>query len=1067
MKKIFTVFIVLCSLAVSAMAVTVNDVAGVFKGDLNIGGDEYPNKEIYILPGKQANTITFVLPDFKFGAASLGDIVLVNMPMDANGRLTLENATLYIRAIQERATISVINGLQDGGVTYNSDVTASSAQVLLSIAAPSLNEPIFVLFVGTKVTNENYAVTNGGFEGNWSNNEAPNWHSFPTATGDYASFVTGNTQQFQQSTDIRPGSTGSHSAFLQSNMVLSAKANGNCTNGRINAGATTADSPANNYNFSDPSSSGYNTPFVGNPDSIVFWAKYIPADKNPSNSVNKARTSVAITTNARYQDPESSDAHTNAKIASAAINYSATSDMGWQRLSVPFAYTSVDPTKAAYVLVTFTTNETPGGGSTYSSGGLFNKTYYYDNLYIDDVEMIYNHALSSLTMDGKAVSFTNGQATSAHTYSDSDYAFVATSNGKASKSFIGYDETNNQVHVYVVADNYSQARAYSIYTLQMAEPVRDTYYEYAASTCDNEPYSDELFARLTKAGTYTTTIPNAAGHDSIITLTLSVLPTYSFATTATIDMDETYTWRDHTYADLTPGVHTFKDELQTKAGCDSIYTLTLTVKAIAYSFDEEQTVCQNEEATWHEKVLPTAQAGTVIVYDSLKSVYNTDSVYRLELTVLPAYAFSEEQTIDMGETYTWRGHTYENLTPGVYTYKDEFQTQAGCDSIYILTLTVNAIAYWFNEEQTVCQNEEATWHEKVLPTAQAGTVIVYDSLKSVYNTDSVYRLELTVLPAYAFSEEQTIDMGETYTWRDHTYADLTPGVHTYKDEFQTQAGCDSIYILTLTVNAIAYSFDEEQTVCQREEATWHGKALPTAQAGTVIVYDSLKSVYNTDSVYRLELTVLPSWQSEETKYVNDPDFVWHGKTIQGLAQSSDPYFFYDSLTAVNGCDSVYVLRLYVSDVPITYGEYDAVICDGDWVTFDGVRYTQPFDGEIRVSKPNIYGGDSIVHLTVTVLPSYTIDEYMTIIVGEEQYWEGWNLSTMPEGETELYATYYTDDDCDSTLILHLTVNAEPIESAIPNVPMNGKRVQKIIWNGHLYIIREDETIYDILGTKIK
>ena len=845
MKKIFTVFIALCLMAVSAMAVTVNDVAGVFKGDLNIGGDEYPNKEIYILPGKQANTITFVLPDFKFGAASLGDIVLVNMPMDANGRLTLENATLYIRAIQERATISVINGLQDGGVTYNSDVTASSAQVLLSIAVPSLNEPIFVLFVGTKVTNENYAVTNGGFEGNWSNNEAPNWHSFPTATGDYASFVTGNTQQFQQSTDIRPGSTGSHSAFLQSNMVLSAKANGNCTNGRINAGATTADSPANNYNFSDPSSSGYNTPFVGNPDSIVFWAKYIPADKNPSNSVNKARTSVVITTNARYQDPESSDAHTNAKIASAAINYSATSDMGWQRLSVPFAYTSVDPTKAAYVLVTFTTNETPGGGSTYSSGGLFNKTYYYDNLYIDDVEMIYNHALSSLTMDGKAVSFTNGQATSAHTYSDSDYAFVATSNGKASKSFIGYDETNNQVHVYVVADNYSQARAYSIYTLQMAEPIRDTYYEYAASTCDNEPYSDELFARLTKAGTYTTTIPNAAGHDSIITLTLSVLPTYSFTTTATIDMDEIYTWRDHTYADLTPGVHTYKDEFQTKAGCDSTYTLTLTVKAIAYSFDEEQTVCQNEEATWHEKVLPTAQAGTVIVYDSLKSLYNTDSVYRLELTVLP------------------------------------------------------------------------------------------------------------------------------------------------------------------------------------------------------------------------------SWQSEETKYVNDPDFVWHGKTIQGLAQSSDPYFFYDSLTAVNGCDSVYVLRLYVSDVPITYGEYDAVICDGDWVTFDGVRYTQPFDGEIRVSKPNIYGGDSIVHLTVTVLPSYTIDEYMTIIVGEEKYWEGWNLSTMPEGETELYATYYTDDDCDSTLILHLTVNAEPIESGIPNVPMNGKRVQKIIWNGHLYIIREDETIYDIIGTKIK
>ena len=954
MKKIFTTIIMAGVLAVSAMAVTVNDVAGVFNGNLNIGGDNYPNKDVYILPGVQNNTITFVLPNFKFGAASLGDIVLVNIPMNSSGKLTLDNASLYIKAISERAEISVLNGIKDGNTTYNSIVSASSAQVLLSIAAPSLPEPIMVLFSGNKVTDKNYAVNNGGFEGNWSNSEPSGWHSFPSATGSLAS-MAGGDNQFKQSTDKRPGSTGSHSAMIASNLIVGVKANGNCTNGQINAGSTTADDAANNYNFSDPSNSGYNTPFVGQPDSLVFWAKYIPADKNPSNSVNKARAHAVITTNARYQDPESSN-YSSVKIADAGINYSANSQMTWQRYSIPFTYTSVDPATAAYVLITFTTNMTPGGGSTYSEGGLFNKKYYYDNIYLDDVEMIYNHALKTFKMGNTNISFSNGRANTNSVFSDSDYNFTATTNGKAAKSFIGFDATNNQVHVYVVANNYSQAKAYSLYTLQMAEPIRDTYYEYAATTCANEPYSDNLFTNLTQSGEYHTTIPNAAGHDSIITLTLRVLPTYSKTSSA---------------------------------------------------------------------------------------------------------------TIQMGKSYNWRGHKYENLTPGIYTFADSLQTKAGCDSVFTLTLTVEAIDYSSSEEMTVCQNEEAEWHGKTLPTAEAGDVIVRDTLQSVYGTDSIVTLNLTVQPSYIIPEEVTIKMDSSLTWRDKEYKDLVPGVYIYADTLPTQAGCDSIFTLKLTVEAIGYLFQEEQTACQNEEAEWHGKTLPTAKAGTVVVYDSLKSVFGMDSVFCLTLTVLPIWLKEEVKYVNEADLEWHGQTIQGLPHSNEPYFYYDTLQAVNGCDSIWVLRLFVSDIPITYGEYEIVICNGEVEEFEGVKYSEPFEGDVRSTTPNVYGGDSIVHLTVRVLPSYTIDEYMTIIIGENRSWEWQNLSTLDEGQYELYASYYTDEDCDSTIVLHLTVDAEPVQSGIPNVPQDGERVHKIIWNGRLYIIRDDETIYDIIGTKVK
>ena len=843
MKKIFTAIYMLMALSASAM--TVNEASGTFKGVLNIGGQIYPDKEVYILPGTESDVITFVLPDFRYNGAPLGNIVLVNIPMAANGRLTLEESTLYLQAISERATISVINGLEDGGVVYNSTISASEAQILLSIAAPSLPEPIFVLFAGQK-TNANYAIANGGFEGSWTNGEPDSWHSFPSATGSLAS-MAGGDNQFQQSDIVRPGSTGAHSVMLASNLIVGVKANGNCTNGQINAGSTTADDANGNYNFSDPSNSGYNTPFVGNPDSLVFWTRYMPADKNPSNAVNKARAHAVITTNARYQDPEASD-YSSVKVADAAVNYAATSDMGWQRLSVPFHYTAVNPSSAAYILVTFTTNETPGGGSTYSTGGLFNKKNVLDTVYLDDVEAVYNHGLQSLTIDGDAVTFVNGQAQTEQVYSDSAYTFSAAVDGKAALSFIGYDAATSRVYVYVVADNYSQAHAYSLYTLQMAEPVfvpQTTEYAYEASTCAGEPYSDELFHNLTEGGVYVDTIVNGQGGDSVVTLTLTVYPVYSFAETASMLMNE---------------------------------------------------------------------------------------------------------------TVAWRGNTYTDMLPGVY----------------------------------------------------------YD----------------------------------TVAWK-------------------TSAGCDSLYTLTLTVEAIGYLYEEEADACQHEEISWHGQTLNTADAGTFIIYDSLQSVYGKDSVYKLTFTVKPTYLFEEEKRVNEVNMVWRGRTIRDLPVASEPYLFYDSLTTLAGCDSVYMLVLHVSDVPITYGFYEAVICEGERVKYEGVWYTEAFEGDVLAAQKNIYGGDSVVHLVVTVLPSYSIDEFMTIIEGEHVIWEGFDLSTQPAGEMVLEAWYYSEDFCDSVRVLHLTVVPEQSQSGLQDTRSERRVAQKVFYNGRIYIIRKDESIYDVSGNKIQ
>ncbi len=468
MKKIFTVLVAGLMISAQVMAVSIMDVCGKYDGTLLLDSEEYPGSEVYLLPGVTDNTLTFVLPDFKYNGVSLGSIVLPNITMSEDGKLSIEETTLYLAGILKlRATINILPSYEEEGVTYTSQATASQAGIVLLIAEPkTLPEPIIVCFAGDAVRSNNYALPNGGFEGAWTNNEPVGWHSFVSATGPFSGFVKGNTEQFVQSNEVRPGSNGQHSAVLSSKYIFSVNANGNCTNGQIYAGSMTAADATGNYNFSDPDSA-FNTPFQGRPDSIAFWAKYLPADKNPNNEVNKARVSAIITTNARYQDPEHPDSvYTDMKIAAAVKNYSATADMGWQRISVPFAYYPNNLDKEpAYILTTFTTNMVPGGGT-----GTKDQP---DKVYLDDAELIYNNHLLSLTLGSDEITFEGESYKINDTYCDSCGIFEGVVDGISAQSFFAYDALHKCVFVYVIADDYAQSGKYTVYRIDYTDTNAD------------------------------------------------------------------------------------------------------------------------------------------------------------------------------------------------------------------------------------------------------------------------------------------------------------------------------------------------------------------------------------------------------------------------------------------------------------------------------------------------------------------------------------------------------------------------------------------------------------------
>jgi uncharacterized repeat protein (TIGR03803 family) len=94
----------------------------------------------------------------------------------------------------------------------------------------------------------------------------------------------------------------------------------------------------------------------------------------------------------------------------------------------------------------------------------------------------------------------------------------------------------------------------------------------------------------TASGTYTDTIPNSCGADSIITINLTVNHSQTGDTTASAC--DNFTWFDNTYATSGDYTHT----LQTINGCDSTVTLHLTINTVDVSIAQNgDTLFANQE----------------------------------------------------------------------------------------------------------------------------------------------------------------------------------------------------------------------------------------------------------------------------------------------------------------------------------------------------------------------------------------------------------------------------------------------------------------------------------------
>ena len=500
---------------------------------------------------------------------------------------------------------------------------------------------------------------------------------------------------------------------------------------------------------------------------------------------------------------------------------------------------------------------------------------------------------------------------------------------------------------------------------------------------------------LSQAGTYKDTAYNSFGCDSVYyELVLTENPTYNKTTVKTIcETELPYLFADTTFN--TVGVHTYSYYTTTILGCDSVEHIQLTVLPI-YRDTLYATTCDNQPYEWVGHNLTFTQAG--IYADTLTAAStNCDSICVLNLTVYPTAASEFDYTMCEGDSMTIDSISWYKTTGD---YAATLKTIHGCDSVVTVHLTVKPL-YRDTTKGAICQGEVFMWKGK--PYNIQGTY--YDTLPALTDVecDSIQVLQLTVHPTFKETLQTAICPGELYYWRGNNYS--KEGI--YYDSLQTINGCDSIYELQLTFNPV-YNDTVDMQICRGDSLLFDNEWIKNSGVYT----KPLTSIYGCDSIVTWNVTMLRTFTSSYSMEI------CQGETIKfGNQTISQVGVYVDTLTAINGCDSIVTLNL-VNVIQPVYAPVETInMCNGAPYSWRGVEYKQSGTYYDTIQS-FVTGCDSIMTLKLTITPKYEFVDSAQICNGVTYTWRGKQLT-----QTGYYVdSLTTTTGCDSVYALKLVVH---------------------------------------------
>ena len=495
-----------------------------------------------------------------------------------------------------------------------------------------------------------------------------------------------------------------------------------------------------------------------------------------------------------------------------------------------------------------------------------------------------------------------------------------------------------------------------------------------------------------EAGVKTATLINAAGCDSVVTMTLTVNYPSLFEDVANICADDLpFVFHGVTFTEAGTNSRT----LTNVAGCDSVVTLAVNVNYPSY-FSDETTVCSNQlPYTFYEVVF--TEAGTQ--NRTLTNVAGCDSVMTLTVNVNQTSSFSDETSIcDNQLPFLFHGVTFTEAG----TDNRTLTNVAGCDSVVTLTVNVKYRSY-FSDEISVCAADMPyTFYGVQFETAGTQT----KTIPNAAGCDSIMTLTVNVKQPTSFTDTKTVCAEDMpVDWYGHLFTQA--GTQTFHST--NAVGCDSTSTLTLYVNTPVH---QSYTVDACDSYKWVvGSWSQTYTTGGDKLY-SHNDANGCLQVDTLHLTLGHSTTGVDVVTGECDSYTW----IDGKTYTSSNNTATYTLTNAAGCDSVVTLNLTLGHTNPT--AYRITECNSyTWIngtTYDHSDYA-------TYAHENETGCIDVDTLYLTINYSKTTDIYDTVCLGNAYNKNGFNIrmADIVEGDQLATLNLHTVHECDSTVTLHL------------------------------------------------
>ena len=500
-------------------------------------------------------------------------------------------------------------------------------------------------------------------------------------------------------------------------------------------------------------------------------------------------------------------------------------------------------------------------------------------------------------------------------------------------------------------------------------------------TCGESEYVFDGIT-YTESNIYELDFTTVQGCDSSIVLDLSLNPSFSETINQSICEGESFMFDDMTYEEE----GTFTVDYLTESGCDSIYTIFLTV--------HKDTLVTLRESICNESVFELngveyTDAG--MYTQDLSTVNGCDSIISIDLEVLDTFDEFIDVTICEGTEYVL-GTTAYSIAG---RYEEQFVAANGCDSLVTLDLKV---APTFNGEirEAFCDGEVFMFNNTTY--TEGGDFDIF--IDGEGGCDSIINLVLTKFDNATFQLNPIICEGGVFMSGTTAYTE--EGVYT--ENLLTSNGCDSIVTIDLVVNS-NFEFNRSDEICSGEEVVVGNEVFD--ETG---MYEVLFTASNgCDSLVTLDLTVFQPALTNLEREVCDGESI----TIGGTSYNTSGIHNTTLLTA-EGCDSIVVLDLIVN------AEFEIVenasICNSESFEFAGQIFDQTGRHEVLLMSSR--GCDSLMVLDLVVSDELVTPLSETICFGSS-FTLGDSTYTEPGVYFNLFSTV---NGCDSIVELNLAVD---------------------------------------------